>query len=404
LMLRADLIHRRYCSMSSVSLSGRRILIAGSADPDTPESLLVWTHTLLFKLVTELALRGAAFVVPFGKEPRLSNREDGPSIIFDWGVAEALNTSLANGSIQPSVPSGRLIATVATSKTDSQIPPDRRAIYENLRDREAIHMEFVEPGWTFGAARRQRQAQLGDVLICVSGGQGVEHLAQEFVRNGKHVIPLEIALGSSSRDGAGSSRLYQEALSKPEDFFRLLPNSSPSELLDRIRTCSGSANQDAVVTALLKLIEKLTLARVFYIRLLNADHAGHSNVERFFREVVDPVVTQFGFEPVQMGIGKNEFAWMNDAIFQSLHYSEVAFVDLTGLRQNCFMELGYALGNQQRVIISAMKGTQLPFDSSSLEVYMWDVAKSVAEQQRLLREHWVRNFDMPPLVKPRGLA
>ena len=49
-----------------------------------------------------------------------------------------------------------------------------------MRDKSAISMDVLNPGWTAGAIQRQRLAQLGDILIAVSGGQGVEHLAIEY--------------------------------------------------------------------------------------------------------------------------------------------------------------------------------------------------------------------------------
>jgi hypothetical protein len=46
---------------------------------------------------------------------------------------------------------------------------------------------------------------------------------------------------------------------------------------------------------------------------------------------------------VEMGTDKNEYAFMNVAILESVHFSTVAIVDVTGERPNCFIELGYAL-------------------------------------------------------------
>jgi hypothetical protein len=199
-----------------------------------------------------------------------------------------------------------------------------------------------------GAVRRRRQAQLGDILIAISGGEGVEHLAQEFANRGKHIIPLDLDLGASCRDGSGGGgKLFGEALKNPSLFFTVAPEQSASGLLDRTRTRGGTALQQQVVAALIDLLEQLVAPRVFYVRLLNKDLPDYASVEKFFRKVVDPTVTEFGFQPLQMGIGPNEYLWMNQAIFDGLHHSEVAVVDLTGVRSNCLMELGYALGNAQ---------------------------------------------------------
>src|SRR6185436_18647365 len=126
-----------------------------------------------------------------------------------------------------------------------------------------------------------------------------------------------------------------------------------------------------VVSAVINLLRALVPLRVFYVRLLNEKFPEYPSVEHFFRTTVDTLVTELGYEPLQMGIGKNEFAWMNQAIFDSLHHSSVALVDLTGLRPNCFMELGYALGNKQRVIVTARDDTKISFDAFALEAFQW---------------------------------
>lgn len=67
-----------------MQITGRRILIAGSADLQCDERKLLYAHELVALLTAELAGRGAIFLVPFGKEPLLQDRVDGPSIVFDW--------------------------------------------------------------------------------------------------------------------------------------------------------------------------------------------------------------------------------------------------------------------------------------------------------------------------------
>ena len=77
-----------------MKLHGRRILIAGSADIQTPETDLFYAHKLIRELAHDLVAKGASFVISFGREPRLKGREDGPSIIFDWTVAESIHSAL----------------------------------------------------------------------------------------------------------------------------------------------------------------------------------------------------------------------------------------------------------------------------------------------------------------------
>lgn len=385
-----------------MKLSGRRIHFVGSADIETDPAKLEYVHSLVAALTKALATEGATFVLPFGKEPLLKDRADGPSIIFDWTVATAALDELRAGRAVPVGPNGHLIETYATSKTDSHIPAARRAAYDELRRANAVALSVLPPGWSAGALRRQKLAQLGDILIGVSGGQGVEQLAIEYSSKGKPVIPLDINVGASLRDGSGgAARLFDRALASPGDFFKVLPGQSAANLLDQTRTRGGTTDIGTVVAALLNLLMALVPPRVFYVRLLNDKHPAFPSVEKFFRGTVDALVTELGYEPLQMGIGENEFAWMNQAIFDSLHHSSVAVVDLTGVRPNCFMEMGYALGNKQRVIVTARDDTDFPFDAFALEAFQWKEGEDPAAQLKRMRTHWERNINMPKLVHPK---
>ena len=385
-----------------MNLRGRRIHIVGSADVTADEKKLIYVHSLVSEMTKAFALEGANFVIPFGKEPLLKDRTDGPAVIFDWTVAEAVHCAQKKGLITASGPNGRLIATLATSKSDSQIPPGRRFIYDQLRDVNCISLEFLEPGWSAGALVRSRLAQLADIMIAISGGQGVEQLAIEYSSKGKPVIPLDINVGASSRDGSGGApRLFDRARTSPTEFFRVSETASASDLLDRTQTRNGEVEVSKVVAAILNLLHALVPPRVFYIRLLNDTVPEYPSVETFFRNTADPLVKELGYEPLQMGIGKNEFAWMNQAIFDSLHYSAVALIDLTGLRPNCFMELGYALGNKQRIIVTARDDTRISFDAFALEAFQWKESEDLGKRLDRFRTHWERNINMPTLVRPK---
>lgn len=388
-----------------MKIEGRRIHLTGSADACTPDPLLRYAHGLVDNLVRTLASVGATFLVGVGKEP-LARPEDGnsPAIIFDWTVLAAAHDCLRNGEATAVGPQGRLVAVVVTEKTESQIPGNRRDLWHDLRDADAVKPEYTEPGWTSGAIRRIRQEQLGDILIALSGGEGTEHLAELYAGAGKPVIPLDLTIGSSTRDGSGgAARLALEARAHPERFVRFADPDAGAVLLGRTATRQGQAPVGEVVTAVTDLILALESPSAFYVRLLNEAEPEYEAVERFFRRVVDPTVTKLGYRSIEIGRGRNDYAWMNEAIFDRLHYSGVAVVDLTGLRPNCFMEYGYALGRAQRVIVTAQKGTRLPFDTSAIDCHFWAGDADDAARIAGFENYWRDNIDRPPLVKPRGL-
>jgi hypothetical protein len=384
-----------------MKLSGRRIHIAGSADAQCDTTVLSYAHCIVSELTRTLSRAGAVFLVDFGREPR--SEGGGPAIIFYWTVIEAVSRALMGRLTNAVTPQGPLLKSLVTVKTDAQIPDHRRALYSDLRNAGAVSMEFVPQGWTFGGIRRERQAQLGDILSAISGGAGVEHLPRVYARRGKPVIPLDLPLGSSSKDGTGAAGLFRAALTDTGAFFTVKKGQSGPELLERTRTRHGGTPAVEVVERTLALLEAVVPPSVFYVRLLNKLVPEFEPVEAFFRKVVDPVVKEFGFEPVEIGSGANDYPWMNQAIFDGLHHSQVVLVDLTGLRPNCLIELGYGLGNAQRVMVTAHQGTQIPFDTSCIETYMWERTLAPTFLQGELKTYWARNFNRPPLVTPRGL-
>src|ERR1700731_290665 len=104
-----------------MKISGRRIHIAGSADPGTPAATLRYGHELIEQLAARLAGEGARFVLAVGKEPLSSTPESQP-IVFDWTVLSALHDSLRNGRAVARSDVGALVETLATHKTDGHVP------------------------------------------------------------------------------------------------------------------------------------------------------------------------------------------------------------------------------------------------------------------------------------------
>jgi TIR- and PNP-associating SLOG family/Calcineurin-like phosphoesterase/CHAT domain len=240
-------------------IQGQRIHIAGSASKNTSPNLLKYAHELIFELVNKLVAEGATFIVGVGDEP-LSEPKTPASlpIIFDWTTLAAVRECLQAGRAQASGSQGRLVATVATSKTEEKIPDTRRELWDFLLAAEAIEIEFLKPGWSSGALRRQQEMPKGDILIILSGGEGVEHLAEEYIASAKPVIPLDLKIGSRCNDGSGgASRLAGEALAQPDRFARILDPTAAGNLFSRLTTRQGRRPVIEVVEAVVRLIHAL---------------------------------------------------------------------------------------------------------------------------------------------------
>ena len=384
-----------------MELPGRRIHIAGSAGSNTPADLLHYGHELIAQLIRVLAAEGAVFGVGAGKEPHLDDDPQAPALHFDWTVMQA---AYENREVQQrSAPfSGRLIATVVTDKTDRQIPADRRALWEGLIDVDALDTRHAPEGWYSAAYRRKELARHCDLLILLSGGEGVEQLAYDYAAQGKPVIPLDLDLGASTNDGSGgAARLAKRMREAPAQFARLRDPGAAGGLLLRMATRQGATPIGDVVHAILDLLLALTPPSAFFVRLLNRAVEHFGEVDRYFANVVDPVVRRHGYEPVVMGAADNTHAWMNAQIFARIAESGLVVVDLTGVRPNCFIELGYALRGDAPVLVTTREGTPSPFDIHALEACLWNDGTDNRVRQDEFESYWKRNLRRPPIVEPR---
>jgi nucleoside 2-deoxyribosyltransferase len=384
-----------------MELRGRRIHIAGSAGSSTPVDHLRYGHELIAQLVRALTAEGAVFGVGAGKEPHLDDDTQLPALHFDWTV---MQTAYENREVQQRTApcSGRLITTVVTDKTDRQIPADRRTLWEKLIADDALDARHAPEGWYSAAYRRKELARHCDLAILLSGGEGVEQLAYEYAAQGKPVIPLDLDLGASTNDGSGgASRLAKRMRESPAQFVRLRDPGAAGGLLLRMATRQGTTPVGEVVRAILDLLHALTPPSAFFVRLLNRAVEYFDEVERYFARVVDPVVRRHGYEPAVMGAVENTHAWMNAQIFARIAESGLVVVDLTGVRPNCFIELGYALRGDAPVLITSREGTPSQFDIHALEACLWNDRTDDRVRQDEFEFYWKRNLRRPAIVEPR---
>lgn len=387
---------------AALPLFGRRVQIAGSASGKTDPVLVGYAHQVVSGLVKDIMAAGGGIVVGIGKEPRPDgSAPDAPSLVFDWTALETAAKCLKRGFPAWPAESGLPIVVASSEKAVAEIPDSRRPLYEELLRSGLVHVESIMAGSRAAVFLRQRQAIFGDALIILGGGTGVEHSADLYLSRRKPVVPLDLALGASRDDGTGGApRLAQEARAEPARFFRFSPAYANTEgaALAEIATRNGAAAASDVANRTVSLLTKVAQPAAFYVRLLNPDHPKFKIVESFFRDVVDPVVEEAGMRRIEMGADKNEYAFMNVAIFEGVHFSSVAIVDVTGERPNCFIELGYALRGG-RVLVTAEDGTKLPFDQEMIPCHFWKSGDSVADKKKALVDFWEKNINRPPIVK-----
>ena len=164
--------------------------------------------------------QGGSVVVAVVPEPRLEDNPEAAALVFDWTVLQAVRDALRAGEADAATGRGPVAIAVGSESGLSSIPAQRRELWEELlRMDGALGVRKLPPGWTAGGELRREVSRHGDAIVTLSGGQGVEHLATEFRRRNRAVLPLPYRLGSDS--GKGGQRLASLAASDPDRFFEL---------------------------------------------------------------------------------------------------------------------------------------------------------------------------------------
>lgn len=381
-------------------ISGFRVHLSGSAARNCDGRLLKAAHAYVRAVCQELIDRGGGLVLGVGGEPVGTAALP---CLFDWTALEVIADAHDPSPHWPGLRPERFVV-VASQRALEKIPAARVGVWDRCLGRPDFAFVSAPRGWRMAGIIRERQVQRGDILLALGGGAGVEHLAELYCEEGKPIIPVYAELGAYNDDGnGGSNLLHGRALAEVDAFVRLRDGAgSAAGKLTQLRL-APDGDTPALARRTADLLEDLRPRPAFYVRLLATDHPDFEAVERYFREVVDHVVRERSFSPYEMGRDRPEMAFMNVEIFQRLHRAGLVVVDLTGVRPNCTMELGYGLGRSRRVVISARKGTELPFDQDKLPTHLWEDGGSVNERRRAYRDWFDRYSELPPIVEPQRL-
>jgi hypothetical protein len=389
--------------MARSPLFGRRIHIAGSIPSKEEEEKYAsaeevgHARQLVEVLVKELLRKGATFVIPVDAEK--SRKSDGLPICFDWLVWDTIRKNLAS---RPTGAPNPLIIAVKHHKNEEQIPEQYQHLWDTLRGSDLVQIESAAH-WNMNSKRMEVQARCGDILIAVGGGEGVLFLANLYHDAGKPVIPLNLKLCPPN---TGAQRIFEYGLSSSHArrLFQTESDISPHTWINRI---DFPNRKDATerVRDMIALLEDISPPKAFVVRLLNPALPDYPDVQNFFDTVVQPVVEdELGYKlTVIDGNQAYDYARIDEEIFAKLHRSSVVIADITGLRPNCFLELGYALGRGLPTMLLAKEGTDHPFDINSFSGHHWKTTGSAEDRRREFRKHWEAIKNRPPLVPTEPL-
>lgn len=385
--------------MAKSSLFGRRIHISGSISGDVSQATTAdveQARELVKVLVIDLIKRGATFVLPVDAEKL--RPVDSKPICFDWLIWQTLHD---NQALRPAGAVTPYVVAVQHHKTEEQIPPEFEPLWDDFRTSHLVQIENVSH-WNMNSKRMEAQARHGDILIALGGSEGVMFLANVYHDAGKPVIPLNLTITPAD---TGARRLFNLGLNsgQAQRLFHSTEQSAHA-WINRINFSRRTSTHDRV-GGILELLEALEKPRAFAVRLLNPNIPEYTEVQEFFDAIVQPVVEgELGYNMVVVdGRQQYEHARIDQEIFAKLHRSSVVLADLTGMRPNCFLELGYALGRCLPTMVMMKEGSSQPFDIYTLAGLHWKATGTIEERRQAFRDHWAAIRDRPALVPTEPL-
>lgn len=239
------------------SLKGCYIQIAGSAHKNTELKLLKYSHELVRCITIGLLKNGTKLIVGTGAEEMVDNEPPKwyRALYYDWNILEIIGKykeSLGPRELHNELP---LALVVSSEKAESDIPLGRREFWYKLIETETICLEYLPPGWNAGAYKRAIEADYGDGLIIIGGGEGVEHSCQLYLKSGKPVIPVDLPIISRFEDGkGGASEIARLALLNPCQYLGSVPNATTR--LAGISTNAGHSLINKITPSILRLLSE----------------------------------------------------------------------------------------------------------------------------------------------------
>jgi hypothetical protein len=281
---------------------------------------------------------------------------------------------------------GHVLLNGCRSSLDVEIA---RAAQEWLTSNARIPAEQIisyclsgdEPVHTFGIVRASalsdwhmnhpqlrvpEQIELAAATIFVAGSEGT-FWAKNWAFHARKPI-----LGVPCFGGAGKE-IYDQELER-------LRGSSPTiaedyETLNQLSTDMSRYAQEVVALA-----ERLIIPRsVFPIM----------SFKREFRDVYDSyqqVCKDFGFEVQERTDESTSRERIIPRIEIGIRQSAFVIADVTEWSPNVFYEVGFAKALGKDVILTARKGTELPFDAGDIPTIFWEILRDLKDKLRACLE------------------
>jgi hypothetical protein len=209
------------------------------------------------------------------------------------------------------------------------------------------------------------QVAQADVIVLIGGFAGTIRAANWAQIARKPLLPFAAFRGAAAeiyeRELNAFDKRYAGRLERLE--FEQL-NSIKNEWADH-------------ATDIVALAEKVAESRSVLVIMSYADRPDLKDAYGTFRRVCE----KLGYACDRI-TEKNAATRILPEILERIRRAAFIIVDLTDLRPNVFYELGYADGFGGKVIVTAKKGTELPFDVKDIPTILWESQEDLGEDLR----------------------
>jgi len=207
--------------------------------------------------------------------------------------------------------------------------------------------------------------QQTDVVVVIGGTDGTECAANWARIAQKPIVPV-------AAFGGAAARIYDEELRQFADKYADRLDRGEFELLNQVPSDVGKVAKDTVSLAARAITSKHVFVAMSFANDPRFDDAYES---------IESVCRDFQYKARRI-TNADAIDRIVPEIISGIRKSAFTIVDVSEERPNVYYELGFAQGAGKRVIVTAVKGTKLPFDISDIAVIFWEGQKQLKEKLR----------------------
>ena len=269
---------------------------------------------------------------------------------FDAAVAESANNeAIAMGLI----PSDRIVSYVLAGQTPIHS-------FGKIRTSRLVDWELGNP-----KLRVPEPIDSADAVLVVGGFTGT-HRATNWSRiSGKPLLPIP-------RFGGAAEEIYADELALFDERYSSRLSRDQFEDLAQL-----TSNLALFAKTVISLAELMQASRSVLVIMSFSDDPLLGDANESFKDVCK----EFGYDCVRID-EENDVPRVMPELLQRLSSCAFCIVDLSDEKANVYYELGYAEGAKTPVLVTAKKGTPLPFDVKDIPVIFWDSQRTLKEQLR----------------------